>query len=288
LAARFEDWWGRIESATVKRQKALDLYCGNSWSAVKSCFSDPAIRAHLRLWIVSAGHGLISSEDMLVPYGATFASGEADSVIPSNLAAHKLTDWWEMMVKKKRRQGIKVASIADIVSKHPGETVLVALSKDYFKAISSDLLAAREKMKDRNRFVIIAVGAQKDGPLAENFLPCDSRMEHCLGRSRMAINPRILKYVLANFSPAELRMEVLKAHFETLMRHLPKATYPKRKKATDLDVSKFIVNSLAANSAISYTDLLRKYRFSGIACEQKRFRGLFCAAKIEMKARKVL
>jgi hypothetical protein len=50
---------------------------------------------------------------------------------------------------------------------------------------------------------------------------------------------------------------------------------PARKAVTDEDVRVFVRNALRANPQARHTTLLREYRESGYACEQKRFGRLF-------------
>ena len=129
----------------------------------------------------------------------------------------------------------------------------------------------------------IKLGSHKGGPLAENFLPCDARLEHRFGKSRMALNQQVLRFVLSTFTTAKISVKYLKPLFSKLLSTLPKSTYQKRTSRNDQQVIKFIHSELAKHEQRSHTNLLRKYRQSGNACEQKRFRSLFLIAKSKLK-----
>lgn len=275
LVLRFVDWQARLDDPKANRKRAVDLYCGNSWSVIRSLWSDVKIGKVVRFWIVSAGHGLVRLDDALAPYAATFAAREADAVIPPKLAGHAVSEWWDLLVNSRRKRGVDVACIADIAKLHPDDPLIAAVSSDYLRAISQDLKLARSKMKNADRMVIIAAGARKDGDLADNFLPCDARLEHHLGRSRMALNARILRLILLEFSPKDITATRLKAHFEPLLSRLPKAAYPERKPSDDQTVCSFIRKTFIENKGGHYTNFLRLYRATGRACEQRRFRKLF-------------
>jgi len=275
LDRRFNAWRDRLRDDDLARTRAVDLYCGNSWSVVRQIAGNPSLRNKLRVWVISAGHGLVALEDPLAPYAATFSSRDPDSVIPSELSHHSVSEWWDLLVSNRRKNGAPVASIGDIARLHPKDPLVVAMSTEYLKAVAFDLEAARSALVDSDRLVIIAAGATKCGPLAENYLPCDSRLEHHYGRSRMALNSRILRTVVSDFSTGDIRASRLAGHFRPLLAQLPKAEYPDRRPSEDETVCNFIRRKLATNTPAGYTTLLRLFRRSGRACEQKRFRELF-------------
>lgn len=54
-----------------------------------------------------------------------------------------------------------------------------------------------------------------------------------------------------------------------------------RERHGDDDVRAFIIKALDENPKMGWTKLLREWRNSGHACEQKRFRGLYQDVKAE-------
>src|SRR5439155_924306 len=74
---------------------ALDLYGGEHWQVARS------LPAHgveggreVKLWVSSAGYGLVPAEAPLRPYAATFSSAQADSVLRPGAPMSDLTVWW--------------------------------------------------------------------------------------------------------------------------------------------------------------------------------------------------
>ena len=282
LESRFRDWRSRLKEASEQPKRVVDLYCGNAWSIIRELSEGSGWGDSLRIWVASAGHGLISLDEMFTAYDATFVSGQADSVIPPELAMHSVAEWWDLLTENRRKQGADYARIADIAERYPHDPLLVVVSNEYLRAIAHDIEATQAKMADADKLIIIAAGARKDGRLAENYLPCDARLENILGRSRMALNSRILKLILTDFPTSKMRASHLKCYFDELLAILPKSAYPQRKPSDDRDVRDFIRKNLKKNKGGSYTNSLRLYRGTGRACEQKRFRGLFRTVVAEL------
>lgn len=274
-SARFKEWRLRLENEGENRVKAIDLYGGNAWSIVRRLHDDPKTGPRIRLWIVSAGQGLLSPETLVVPYAATFSRGHADSVLRAASERDEAEQWWDALVKWRRGKGQKIASIVDVACAFPTDPLIVAASEEYLHALHVDLEAALMCLRRPSGMVIISSGARKTGVLAWNYLPCDSRLEHTFGRGRMALNVKILSSVVAGYSASEISIEKLRGHYTKLLSGLPEVRYPIRARMSDDDVRKFIRRQLRAQPKAGHTRLLRSLRKSGLACEQKRFRGLF-------------
>src|ERR1700741_944870 len=74
LKQRFERWWDRLSEPREQSVPAQDLYMGDHWQI---CRSLPAVAKakgfRPKLWVTSAGYGLVGAEALLHPYSATFA-----------------------------------------------------------------------------------------------------------------------------------------------------------------------------------------------------------------------
>jgi len=273
--ARFKEWTRRLDQDGSDRVKALDLYCGNAWSVVRRLHQDRATGPLIRLWIVSAGQGLLSPEMLVGAYAATFSRGHADSILAPGAGREQAEEWWHALVKWRRAMGQEPASIADVARTFPGDPLVVAASQEYLAALQADLEAARSFLRRASGMVIISSGAQKTGTLAENFLPCNARFEHRFGRGRMALNAKVLASVVATYAPTEVTITKLRDHYGSLLQKLPEAPYPQRMRMGDEEVLKYIRGQLRTQPAAGHTRLLRGLRERGLACEQGRFRELY-------------
>lgn len=276
LDLRFAEWQERLRTAQPPLKKALDLYCGNAWSVIRGLLNDRLLKDRIRVWVISAGYGLISASDNVVPYAATFSPGHVDSVIPRQLSQHSTSEWWNLLIAWPKPGKRSIAAIAEAF---PDEPLIVAASNDYLKAIAHDLELARSALRNPDKLVIIAAGASKDGTLSHNYLPCDSRLEHHVGKSRMSLNSRILKLVLSTNDAEQISASGLAKEFGDLLAKLPPPPVLRREASSDQEVDGFISENLRKDPRCSYTRLLRAYRAMGRACEQKRFRTRFRSTK---------
>src|SRR6266545_805920 len=91
---RFAAWTRRLD-AEKPSIPAIDLYGGEHWQVARGI---PGVLGDsARLWVCSAGYGLVSADSFLHPYAATFAAGAPDSVGETGTEVRawwrRLTDW---------------------------------------------------------------------------------------------------------------------------------------------------------------------------------------------------
>lgn len=287
LPTRLFRWTTALTIQNKEHAPALNLYIGNYWSVVREMVENTEEFGHVRFWVISAGFGLIPIERSICPYAATFSNGQPDSVLPDKPGRFTLEDWWTGLSHWHKSQEQQISCLADLAKAFPSEPLIVSLSPEYLTAVYRDLYTAREFLHNPNRLVIISSGSGKKGPLKNNFLPCDARMEHIVGVSRMALNARIIRHVLKNNPAQEMQANVLEKKYTDLLRNLPSANYPVREASTDKEVLTFIRESLLNGLPASSARLLRIYRDSGKACEQNRFRKLFLQTQESLSSKTV-
>src|SRR5437868_12287553 len=79
-------WISRLQAARSDLTPARDLYCGDHWAVVRSIAQCvPANAPAVRVWVCSAGYGLVTPDSHLAPYDATFTPRQPDSVVPAGL-----------------------------------------------------------------------------------------------------------------------------------------------------------------------------------------------------------
>jgi hypothetical protein len=274
---RLTQWLSRLhEMDNNATCTAGDLYCGDGWSSIKTAIAKFRETAPLNLWVASAGYGLLSSEDMVVPYSATFSSGQDDSVAAIRDSAGNQR-WWRGLTKRWAKMSRPVSSVSELASAFPSSPLLVGVSPDYLWAMMPDLLAASVALVDPDLLVIVSAGTKKADALTPFLLPCDARLEHRLGGARSSLNARIVAYILNKFRAEELRMPILQKHFKNILSRAPEARTYHRKRMTEKQVETFIRKALRKAPGASFSALLRNLRDSGLACEYKRFREMFRA-----------
>jgi hypothetical protein len=265
---RFNEWTRRLETTSSELKPAKELYAGSSWSAVREILA----YARTNVWIASAGYGLITPETNIRSYSATFTRNHADFVGDNN-TANCTQNWW-LKLTQKNIPTSEVASVCQLVRRNPHIPLIAALSEDYWRALKHDFEEAAQFVKSRENMVIIAAGVSETGPLGGHFLPCSAKLERVLGRGRSSLNARILALIFREYRDQIGRPELFET-FHQLLSNLDEYPYPQRRQTSDEQVAEFIRQKKSAHSKVSHSRLLREFRASGSACEQKRFRELF-------------
>lgn len=71
--ATVAEWVRRLQAERSDLLPARDLYCGDHWAVVRSLADGvPANGQAVRVWVCSAGYGLITPASRLAAYDATF------------------------------------------------------------------------------------------------------------------------------------------------------------------------------------------------------------------------
>jgi hypothetical protein len=99
---RAKAWWFRLTRYKGEGIPAIDLYAGGHWSIVRE-LPESARHANLnaKLWVISAGYGLVPATACLHPYSATFAGSHPDTVtVSENNGSPRrelLQKWWSTL-----------------------------------------------------------------------------------------------------------------------------------------------------------------------------------------------
>jgi hypothetical protein len=260
----------RLAEAPVPPAPALDLYAGEHWDVARRLAQTSPIATSVELWVCSAGYGLIPATAPIVPYAATFASGNPDSV-PDG--AEGAAAWWDALSEWKGPAG-GARSFRDLVRSDAKTRVLLVLSAAYLKACRDDIIRAIDRLPDPKQLSIISAGTKIDGQLDGFLLPCDARLQTALGGTRQALNVRVADHLLvAGIVGHDEMSEAL----TKLLADQPAVARYERLPASDTEVRAFIRARLRANPRATHTRLLREFRDQNHACEQGRFAGLFAA-----------
>lgn len=258
---RSREWIRRLIClADVSMVAADRLYVGEHWKVSRSL----ATGHRTKLWVCSAGYGLISAEACVRPYAATF-SGHVDRVPGGPDGAR---DWWHALAAWEGPAPGQPRTIRMLAAADPSACFIVALSSPYLDACRDDIAAAASTLIDPKRFMLISAGATHTGSLANLMVPADARLQAFLGGTRGALNARIADHLLS--VGIDDRTRACRHLAQLLAKQPPIARY-ERKQLSDQEVSEMISHSLAQVPGMSASRMLREFRDAGFACEQSRF-----------------
>jgi hypothetical protein len=266
---RAELWSKRLAEVEAPQYAAEDLYMGDHWKAALRAYELASrYSSRTELWIISAGYGLIPASNQVTSYGATFASGSADSVWRGARDGDRdtcLRQWWRLVGRGP--------VLADLVPLRGNGTVVVAAGAAYLTAISRDLDTAIAQDSSRERVSVISAGGRGNGAR----LPVSGLFREVLGGTDSSLNARVLARLAADAPTHDFRRTAM----ETLLNGIAQDFVPNPRvcgrPATDTEVLTQIEIARARSPSISRTGALRLLRENGIACEQSRYASLWAS-----------
>lgn len=262
IEQRASRWITRLaDPGSAARLPARDLYAGEHWMIARSL--EAASPGQVRLWVCSAGYGLIPAGAAVRPYAAAF-SGESDRVPGGSDGARQ---WWAALSGWDGPAPGEPRSIAQLTASAPSALFLVALSGSYLSACRDDVAAAAARTADPDSFMVICAGAKSTSSVPA-MVPADARLQAVLGGTRQALNVRIAARLLSIGITG--RAEAVRCLTRLLAGQPPVARY-ERKKLSDEELSGMIASRLSKEPRMSASRMLREFRDSGLACEQGRF-----------------
>jgi hypothetical protein len=280
LTTRATRWTERITNPTGAGVRADELYQGEHWGVVAQLDGIArAQRLEVELWVASAGYGLLRADDLVEPYGATFALGSEDSVTrePGHGGAVSNAEFWWRRVNERPRPRQSPDSIASLAGQQPASPLLVILSESYTRAVGPDLLEAAECLDDPANLLLVSAGSS-GGTLGRLRVPASARFQHALGGTRLSLNARIAKRIVETTADHGWDGRIIRSRLATELAGLPDNIRHDRRPLTDHEVISFIHTELASAPGSSRSALLRRLRDQNQACEQKRFSRLFNVA----------
>jgi hypothetical protein len=279
IATKVALWQERLEAVRAETMSVRDLYSGDHWSIARTMENTSSFRgANVRLWVASAGYGLVSLDNCLKPYSATFSGEHPDSIAKKTTGDDRQSifgDWWKLMAKWDGPGPGEPRTIAEIAADSPNAPLLVIASEKYLMAIESDLRTALESLRDREFLSIFSAGCKSLNGLAQHLVPYDARLQQVVGGALRSLNMRVAHKAIAESRRSLPTLPVLCRKFKRLVNDQPALSRIERKPMTDVQVRTFIARELRKESEACHTPLLRKLRDNGQACEQKRFANLY-------------
>ena len=274
-------WHERLKKSSAERTKVEAIYKGDHWSAAKDiCNLDGGEK--YKVWVCSAGFGLLSLEDKVPSYSATFSGSHPDSVVAKSKVSDRrsgLADWWDALCGWPKSSLRPKRSIRDLASASPNVPLVVVGSDEYLFAMQRDLKAALARLDSPNLLSIFSAGCKQLEGLDRNLIPYDARMQSYVGGALRSLNMRVARWVLGECGRSKPTKKVLQKKVSEQLKNQPTFAMPVRKSISDDAVRKFILRELNRDALACHSPLLRKLREQNKACEQKRFASLFHEVK---------
>jgi len=280
------DRWVRALTNTkgygATEYNAEDLYDkGGYWPRILRVVSKARRQGfEPRLWVASAGYGLLKGTDRVVSYGATFAKNAPDTIFRSKDKPKIAQRWWRELSAWNHMSGYKgihTPRIADIPRFEKDAFLLVVMTPPYIHAVERDLLRTAKKVKyDGNRFAIIGtkgmyqkLSRKSLKLLKPHLVPIHAKMQHAVGGGLIALHAYVAYALIREAHPNTLSASTLRKHAKKLLKEgeqIHKDTF-----VGDNIVRKFLGSNLPGTK----TALYNQFKKAGYRCFVERFNKLY-------------
>jgi hypothetical protein len=273
---RVTDWILRLKKIKTSTVTASSLYSGDQWQIAHS-LPDAVTAGTVRLWVCSAGYGLISAEASIKPYSATFSASHPDSVRTSgdDNRISSIRNWWNQIAEWEGPEPGAPRTLESLAKQYPRSPLIVIASSVYLRAMDEDVLRAASALRSTQQLLVISGGTDESGSLRDYLVPCDGRFQALLGGALMSLNIRLARKLLAESERWPLHRDSLRERYRRLLDRQPTVVTYDRQPMTDEDVLAIIRAWLTEEPTLKHSPMLRRLRDQGFACEQKRFQSLF-------------
>jgi hypothetical protein len=274
---RAQEWIERLEEHGVSAEPAIELYSGDHWSVARSLPVEAQSNdIDVKLWVCSAGYGLIKADSAIAPYSATFAAGFADSISRNDALpnSEQSMRWWKLLSDWDGPSGGTARTIAELARQYSNSPLLIVGSGTYIRAMENDLKSAAQSLVDRS--LLLIVSASSSVPVLEHALiPCDARFQSVVGGARQSLNIRVARKIVSEIRHDKIRSDYVSRKFKSTLLRQDAIVIYNRRPMTDVEITHFIKSKLTRSADLTHSRLLRILRDSDRACEQSRFAKLF-------------
>lgn len=247
---RADEWIDRLRTARATI-RLLDLYKGESWSQAKR-LATAARNAGFepQLFVASAGLGLRSVDELAPAYAATFARGHLDSVVGNVSDAQA---WWNRLPDSRMEaQG--------------GQAIWV-LSEAYAQAMQTGIATLDQE-------TTLVFGGANSTPEALR-IRSNRNLRSALGGTITSLNTRMAIRWLEIAEQGDLMGANTRREWARWAESASRPENYGRRPLADGAIRLLIQEMRGTDAGLSKTAALKALRDSGIACEQRRFSGLF-------------
>jgi hypothetical protein len=237
-----------------------------------------------KLWIISAGMGLICAETRIPFYNLTVVEKSLSSIQQRvNNQEFDISDWWRNL-NCRLRQGY---GLAELVRGNPGILIVISMSNTYASLVLDDILKLNAEEMTCLRLVGSVNRSMLPKTLHPYVMPYNSQFdgpESPLPGTRSDYSQRTTRHFLENVLRLNSKGTALE-HSEQVYDIICKLpiSAPYNRIRVDDDEIKRVIYKRWKDSGGSCINMLRLLRDDEkISCEQSRFSRLFQSVKISI------
>lgn len=250
-----------------------DLYMGRSMADAKQV----ANALDGRLYVASAGLGLVGADEHVVPYdlSASGPQGGLQAVLQRFHATSR--QWWSLICHGR--------GLTHLLAQHPRAVLLVALPANYVEMVAGDLCDSPASVLQRVKLFTSQAGVRElPSKLLGMVMPYDDRLESIAGYAgtRADFPQRAMRHFVEQLGACALDQALARIAVQDVLSLHQLRPSVERKRADDNTIRALIREQWHAKGGRGSV-LLRYLRDeSRTACEQGRFARLWRDVRAEM------
>jgi hypothetical protein len=244
---------------------ADEFYAGRAFGLAV----ETARMSNARLYVLSAGLGLLPAERPIPVYGLTVSEGHTESVASKVLGEFDPAAWFSRLLSWP------ISDDWQDVAKRKSGRILVAMSRPYAEMVGESLSRVPPKMFGRLRIFGASLETVLPVSLRPAIAPYDERLNVIFPGTRSDFSQRAMLHFARSIAvrPSAGR-EADFAAVTSALRNLPLPKTVRRPRLSDEEIVALISKRLRMQSGAAR--MLAALRHDeGVACEQSRFGRLY-------------
>jgi len=259
-------WKINTNSTQLSKYKPSDLYKGGSWKATIGTKKMLLTKFHTKLFIASAGYGLIEDTTEISAYDSTFASSTDSSIrkFIKNSSKQDNIDWWNSI------------NTFELNTFSNNDYFFIILPYNYLYATQDTIKKIIEKFKMKV-FIFRANKNTLPTFMSTNIINIDSRFNHL----KPGVQSDMLQRAVLWLSEEIINKNIplihtdIQNHIDSTLEKYEKFSMPIREKLSEEILYIKIKSLIQEDNIQSASKGLKAFREMGFACEQKRFGKIF-------------
>lgn len=246
-------------------KSAGTFYAGRAFGLAKEAASLSAAR----LYILSAGLGLVPASRLIPAYGLTITTRHEQSISRRVLGDFDPAEWFSSLLKSTYSDDWR-----DVAGRKSGR-ILLALSRPYAEMVGASLADAPPKMLERLRIFGVSLEAALPATLHAAIAPYDQRLNAIFPGTRTDFAQRAMLHFARSVAPRPSKgREDDFAAVRSSLQGLKLPRLVQRPRLTDEEILAVIKRRLRMQSGAARMLAALRHE-EGVACEQSRFGRLY-------------
>lgn len=257
-------WIARV-GALPECKPANTFYAGRAFGLAKEAANLTAAR----LYIISAGLGIVPASRSIPAYGLTILTRHEQSISRKILGDFDPAEWFSSLLTS-----VYSDEWSDVAGRKSGR-ILMALSRPYAEMVGASLADAPPKMLDRLRIFGVSLEAALPATLHTAIAPYDERLNAIFPGTRTDFAQRAMLHFARSVAkkPSAGREDDFAA-VRSALKSLKLPRVVQRPRLTDEEILAVIKRRLRMQSGAARMLVALRHE-EGVACEQARFGRLY-------------